>query len=79
MAPFVNQGGGILTVNGVNVDTDQIIPAVFLKSIERSGFQDALLSSCRYNTDGTPNPDFVLNKPAYKNANSLVAGPNFGW
>ena len=62
----------------VNVDTDQIIPAVFLKSIERSGFEDALFSSWRYNADGSPNPDFVLNKPAYKNANVLVAGPNFG-
>ena len=61
-----------------NIDTDQIIPAIFLKSIERTGFEDALFSSWRYNADGSPNPDFVLNKPAYKNANVLVAGPNFG-
>ena len=62
----------------VNVDTDQIIPAVFLKSIKRDGFEDALFASWRYQEDGSPNPDFVLNQPAYRNARVLVAGPNFG-
>ena len=78
MDPFTKLTGVVAPLDRVNVDTDQIIPAVFLKSIERSGFEDALFSSWRYNADGSPNPDFVLNKPAYKNANVLVAGPNFG-
>ncbi len=78
MDPFTTLSGVVAPMDRVNIDTDQIIPAVFLKSIERSGFQDALFSSWRYNTDGTPNPDFVLNKPAYKDAHVLVAGPNFG-
>ena len=62
----------------VNVDTDQIIPAVYLKSIERTGFQDALFAAWRYNEDGSPKPDFVLNMPGYQNATILVAGRNFG-
>ncbi len=78
MDSFTKLTGVVAPIDGINIDTDQIIPAVFLKSIERSGFEDALFSSWRYNTDGNPNPDFVLNKPAYKNANVLVAGPNFG-
>ena len=78
MDPFTKLNGVVAPIDRVNIDTDQIIPAVFLKSIERSGFQDALFSSWRYNIDGTPNPDFVLNKPAYKDAHVLVAGPNFG-
>ncbi|MCI0848255.1 MAG: 3-isopropylmalate dehydratase small subunit, partial [Chloroflexi bacterium] len=77
MDPFTKLTGVVAPIDRVNIDTDQIIPAVFLKSIERSGFEDALFSSWRYNADGSPNPDFVLNKPAYKNANVLVAGPNF--
>ncbi len=78
MDVFTKLTGVVAPIDRINIDTDQIIPAVFLKSIERSGFEDALFSSWRYNTDGSPNPDFVLNKPAYKNANVLVAGPNFG-
>jgi 3-isopropylmalate/(R)-2-methylmalate dehydratase small subunit len=78
MDVFTKLTGVIAPIDRINIDTDQIIPAVFLKSIERSGFEDALFSSWRYNADGSPNPDFVLNKPAYKNANVLVAGPNFG-
>ena len=78
MDPFTKLTGVVVPIDRVNIDTDQIIPAVFLKSIEATGFEDALFSSWRYNADGTPNPDFVLNKPAYKNANFLVAGPNFG-
>ena len=78
MDPFTKLTGVVAPLDRVNVDTDQIIPAVFLKSIERSGFEDALFSSWRYNADGSPNPDFVLNKPEYRNAHVLVAGPNFG-
>jgi 3-isopropylmalate/(R)-2-methylmalate dehydratase small subunit len=55
-----------------NVDTDQIIPAVYLKRVTRSGFEDGLFSAWRQD------PDFVLNKDAYRNASVLVAGPDFG-
>ena len=78
MDAFTELTGVVAPLDRVNVDTDQIIPAVFLKSIERSGFEDALFSRWRYNEDGSPQPDFVLNKPEYRNANVLVAGHNFG-
>ena len=78
MQPFVKISGGVAPLDRANVDTDQIIPAVFLKSIERTGFENALFSSWRYNQDGTPDPEFVLNDPKYKDAGLLVAGPNFG-
>jgi len=60
-----------------NVDTDQIIPARFLKAVERKGFGDNLFRDWRYRKDGTPNPDFVLNNPKYTGT-ILVAGKNFG-
>ncbi len=60
-----------------NVDTDQIIPARFLKAVERKGFGDNLFRDWRYKKDGTPNPDFVLNNPLYS-GKILVAGKNFG-
>jgi 3-isopropylmalate/(R)-2-methylmalate dehydratase small subunit len=60
-----------------NVDTDQIIPARFLKAVERKGFGDNLFRDWRYGKDGNPNPDFVLNNPKYS-GNILVAGKNFG-
>ncbi|RBL89538.1 3-isopropylmalate dehydratase small subunit [Chitinophaga flava] len=60
-----------------NVDTDQIIPARFLKATERKGFGDNLFRDWRYNTDGTPKADFVLNNPIYS-GEILVAGKNFG-
>lgn len=60
-----------------NVDTDQIIPARFLKATSREGFGENLFRDWRYNTDGTPNTDFVLNNPTYK-GQILVAGKNFG-
>ena len=60
-----------------NVDTDQIIPARFLKAIERKGFGDNLFRDWRYRKDGTPNPDFVLNNPRFS-GKILVAGKNFG-
>ena len=61
-----------------NVDTDQIIPARFLKTIKRTGLGSALFSSLRYNDDGSEKPDFVLNQPAYRKAQILVAEDNFG-
>ncbi|MCK0198438.1 3-isopropylmalate dehydratase small subunit [Ancylobacter sp. 6x-1] len=62
----------------VNVDTDMIIPKQYLKTIKRTGLGKGLFSELRYNEDGSDNPDFVLNKPAYKGASILVAGDNFG-
>jgi 3-isopropylmalate/(R)-2-methylmalate dehydratase small subunit len=61
-----------------NIDTDMIIPKQYLKTIKRTGLGAGLFSELRYNEDGSPNPDFVLNKPAYKAAQILVAGDNFG-
>ena len=78
MQAFVKLTGVAAPMDRVNVDTDQIIPAVFLKSIKRDGFEDALFASWRYEQDGSPNPDFVLNQPSYQGAKVLVAGPNFG-
>ena len=78
MEPFVKVGGVVAPLDRVNVDTDQIIPAVHLKSIKRTGFEDALFAAWRYNDDGSPNPDFVLNVPEYRSASILVAGKNFG-
>jgi len=78
MDAFTKLTGVVAPIDRINIDTDQIIPAVHLKSIERKGFEDALFSSWRYSDDGSENPDFVLNKAPYRNANLLVAGPNFG-
>jgi 3-isopropylmalate/(R)-2-methylmalate dehydratase small subunit len=61
-----------------NIDTDQIIPARFLKSISKEGMGDNLFCDWRYNPDGSPKPDFPLNKPEAKGAQILVAGDNFG-
>jgi 3-isopropylmalate/(R)-2-methylmalate dehydratase small subunit len=62
----------------INVDTDMIIPKQFLKTILRTGLGKSLFFEMRYGEDGAENPDFVLNKPAYRNAKILVAGDNFG-
>ena len=61
-----------------NIDTDQIIPARFLKTTSMEGLGDNLFLDWRYRSDGTPNPDFPLNKPEAKGAQILVAGDNFG-
>ena len=62
----------------INVDTDMIIPKQHLKTIKRSGLGKNLFQEMRYLDDGSENPDFVLNKPAYREAQILVAGDNFG-
>ena len=62
----------------INVDTDMIIPKEYLKTIKRTGLGKGLFAELRYQDDGAANPDFVLNKPAYRNAQVLVAGDNFG-
>jgi 3-isopropylmalate/(R)-2-methylmalate dehydratase small subunit len=61
-----------------NIDTDMIIPKQYLKTILRTGLGKGLFSELRYRDDGSENPDFVLNKPAYRHAQILVAGDNFG-
>ena len=62
----------------INVDTDMIIPKQFLKTIKRSGLGVNLFDEMRYDDEGNEKPDFVLNKPAYREAEILVAGDNFG-
>lgn len=62
----------------INIDTDMIIPKDYLKTIKRTGLAEGLFAEMRLNEDGSENPDFVLNKPAYREANILVAGDNFG-
>ena len=62
----------------IKIDTDMIIPKQFLKTIKRSGLGVSAFHEMRYQMDGTENPDFVLNQDAYRNANILVAGDNFG-
>src|ERR1700759_5873753 len=61
-----------------NIDTDIIIPKQYLKTIKRTGLGKGLFSEMRYKDDGSENPDFVLNKPAYRQAKIIVAGDNFG-
>ncbi|MBJ3761460.1 3-isopropylmalate dehydratase small subunit [Maribius pontilimi] len=62
----------------INIDTDMIIPKQFLKTIKRSGLGVNLFDEMRYLDDGSENPDFVLNQPAYRDAEILIAGDNFG-
>ena len=78
MEPFVRLEGVVAPLDQVNVDTDMIIPAVYLKSIARTGFGPHLFDRYRYREDGSENPDFVLNQDAYRSARILVSGPNFG-
>ena len=62
----------------INIDTDKIIPKNYLKTIKRTGLGKALFAEIRYDEAGNENPDFILNKPAYRKAQILVAGENFG-
>ena len=78
MEPFVCHSGVLAVLDRVDVDTDQIIPARYLKRIERTGFDEGLFHEWRYLPDGSPNPEFVLNKTPYKDATILVSGRNFG-
>jgi 3-isopropylmalate/(R)-2-methylmalate dehydratase small subunit len=61
-----------------NIDTDKVIPARFLKTIQRKGLGKNLFNDMRYNTDGSETEDFILNQPAYRNSEVLVVGDNFG-
>ena len=78
MQKFEVLTGVAAPLNIVNIDTDMIIPKDYLKTIKRTGLGKGLFSEMRYNEDGSENPDFVLNKPAYRGAEILVAGDNFG-
>jgi 3-isopropylmalate/(R)-2-methylmalate dehydratase small subunit len=73
MDAFTVHTGSAVPLRRSNVDTDQIIPAVYLKRVTRTGFEDGLFNAWRANE-----PDFVLNQPRYRNASILVAGPDFG-
>ncbi|WP_167082974.1 3-isopropylmalate dehydratase small subunit [Rhizomicrobium palustre] len=78
MEAFSHLSGVAAPLPMINVDTDMIIPKQFLKTIKRTGLGAALFHEMRTLPDGSPNPDFVLNKPAYQNAKILIAGANFG-
>jgi len=78
MNKFTKHFGKTVALYQPNIDTDQIIPKQFLKRIERTGYGEFLFYDWRFNTNGTPNSDFVLNNPKYKNASVLLAGANFG-
>jgi 3-isopropylmalate/(R)-2-methylmalate dehydratase small subunit len=78
MQPFVIHTGKTVTLARANVDTDQIIPKQFLKSIARSGFGQFLFHDWRYLADGSDNPDFELNRPEARQASVLLTGANFG-
>ncbi len=78
MEPYNNHTSIAALMNRSNVDTDQIIPKQFLKKVERSGFGVHLFHDWRFNDDGSDNPDFELNKPAFQSAKILVTGDNFG-
>jgi 3-isopropylmalate/(R)-2-methylmalate dehydratase small subunit len=78
MQPFTTHTGVVAALDRANVDTDQIIPKQFLKRIERTGFGQFLFCDWRFLADGSPNPDFELNKPASAGASVLLARRNFG-
>ena len=78
MQKFTTLTGVAAPLPITNVDTDMIIPKQYLKTIKRTGLGKGLFAELRYREDGTDNPDFVLNKPAYRGARILVAEDNFG-
>ena len=78
MEKFTTLTGVAAPLPIINIDTDMIIPKQYLKTIKRTGLGSALFSEMRYKEDGTENPYFVLNKPAYRHAQVIIAGDNFG-
>jgi 3-isopropylmalate/(R)-2-methylmalate dehydratase small subunit len=78
MAHFSTLTSRVVPLPANDVDTDQIIPARFLKATDKSGMGDNLFADWRYNADGSPKADFVLNKPGIKGSQILLAGDNFG-
>ena len=78
MEPITTFESQIVALPVSDIDTDQIIPARFLKTTNKAGMGDALFADWRYNADGTAKPDFVLNRPDVQSAHVLIAGNNFG-
>ncbi|MCC7344091.1 MAG: 3-isopropylmalate dehydratase small subunit [Deltaproteobacteria bacterium] len=78
MEAFTSHRGKLVTLDRANVDTDQIIPKQFLKSIRRTGYGENLFFDWRYLPDGKPNPDFEVNRPRFQGASILVTRNNFG-
>ncbi len=78
MQPFTTLTGLVAPLDRVNVDTDQIIPKQFLKTIKRTGLREGLFFDWRKRKDGSPDPDFFLNQPRYQGASILLARDNFG-
>lgn len=78
MAQFTTLTSRMVPLPVENVDTDQIIPARFLKATDKNGMGEALFADWRYNPDGSPKPGFVLNDPRVQGAQILLAGDNFG-
>ncbi|MFM7033989.1 MAG: 3-isopropylmalate dehydratase small subunit [Planctomycetia bacterium] len=78
MEPFISHSGIVAPLDRANVDTDQIIPKQFLKRIERTGFGQFLFFDWRFRPDGSPDPDFELNRPELAGASILLARRNFG-
>ena len=78
MQKFDQLTGAAAPMPMANIDTDQIIPKQFLKTVEREGLATGLFYDFRYDMDGQLKPDFVLNQPAYKGVKILIAGDNFG-
>ena len=78
MQPFQKLTTTAAPLRAENVDTDQIIPARFLTAVTKAGMGDGCFASWRYNADGSPKEDFVLNRPEFKGAEVLIAGRNFG-
>ena len=78
MTPFTTLTGVAAPLPMTNVDTDMIIPKQYLKTIQRTGLGRGLFDEMRFRDDGSEDPDFVLNRPAHREAQILVAGENFG-
>jgi 3-isopropylmalate/(R)-2-methylmalate dehydratase small subunit len=78
MKPFTTLSGTAAPLPIANVDTDMIIPKQFLKTVSREGLAKGLFYELKTRPDGSPDPDFVLNKPAYRSARILIAKENFG-
>jgi 3-isopropylmalate/(R)-2-methylmalate dehydratase small subunit len=78
MEKFTQLSGIAAPMPAINIDTDKIFPAVYLKTIKRTGLAQWLFREVRFRSDGSENPDFVLNQEPYRHANILVAGDNFG-
>ena len=78
MEKFTTLTGIAAPLPMINVDTDKVLPAIYLKTIKRTGLGKVLFDEIRYRADGSENPDFVLNQVPYRNAQILIAGDNFG-